>query len=372
MAMSVTKRLRGLPPPAAPTAQGGEPADRPRSIKGRTLDDVAALIGAALGSVALVWVLYERVFAFSGALGFILSWYLTFVALYATVTAIRNPRPLVVDRVMAAIVTGGAAIIGIALVTTIFYVFVRGWPALHHVNFYVKDFSGTRPTAPLDQGGVIHAVVGTAIQVGIAVLIALPLGVGAAIYISEVGGRLARSVRTVVEAMTALPDILAGLFVYVFLIVGLGWQKDGFAVSLALAVTMLPVIARSAEVVLQLVPGTLREAGLALGASQWRTVRDVVLPTARSGLATALILGIARTAGETAPLLIVSGETTFFNKNPFHNPMTSLPLFVYKEVTSGVPNGVARGYGAGALLLALVLALFSVARFLTKDKQVSR
>jgi phosphate transport system permease protein len=135
---------------------------------------------------------------------------------------------------------------------------------------------------------------------------------------------------------------------------------------------MTPVIARSAEVVLQLVAGSLREAGLALGASQWQTVRQVVLPTARSGLATALILGIARTAGETAPLIIVSGETTFFNRNPLHNPMTSLPLFIFKSVKSGVPNAIARGYGAAALLLVLVLVLFSVTRFLTRSKEVSR
>ena len=364
----------GAPPLSAPpVADGGSPPDdRPRQLKSRTFDDLASLAGAAAGSLALVWVLYERVFTLSGTLGFIVSWYLGFLALYATVTAARNPRPLVVDRIMAAVVAGGAAVIGIALATTIGFVFVRGWPALKHLNFYVKDFGGIRPTATLDHGGITHAVVGTAIQVGIAVIIALPLGIGAAVYMSEVGGRLARNVRTVVEAMTALPDILAGLFVYVFLIVGLGWQKDGFAVALALAVTMLPVIARSAEVVLQLVPGSLREAGWALGASQWQTVRQVVLPTARAGLTTALILGVARTAGETAPLIIVSGETTFFNKNPFHNPMTSLPLFVYKEVTSGVPNGIARGYGAGALLLALVLVLFSLARYFTRDKQVSR
>jgi phosphate transport system permease protein len=374
MAISLDHSSGSAPPGALrPVADDPDlPIDRPRSLKVRTLDDIASLLGAAAGSLAAVWILYERVFAFSGTLGFVISWYAAFLALYAGVSAMSNPTPVVVDRLMAALVAGGAAIIGVALVTTIGFVFVRGWPALSHLNFYVKDFGGIRPGAPLNQGGVIHAVVGTAIQVGIAVAIALPLGVGAAVYMSEVGGRLARTVRTVIEAMTALPDILAGLFIYVFLIVGLGWQKDGFAVSLALAVTMLPVVARSGEVVLQLVAGSLREAGLALGASQWQTVRRVVLPTARSGLATALILGIARTAGETAPLLIVSGESTFFNKNPFHDPMISLPLFVFKEVTSGVPNGIARGYGAGALLLALVLILFTVARFLTRDKQVSR
>ncbi|MBV8693131.1 MAG: phosphate ABC transporter permease PstA, partial [Actinobacteria bacterium] len=243
---------------------------------------------------------------------------------------------------------------------------------LHHLNFYVDDMSGVRPTSPLSQGGVLHAVIGSGIEIGIAVLIALPLGIATAVYMTEVGGRLTNVVRTVIEAMTALPDVLAGLFVYTVLIIGFHWERDGFAVSLALAVTMTPVVARSAEVVLKLVPDGLREAGLALGASHWRTVRGVVLPTARPGLATSLILGVARIAGETAPLLIVSGASTFFNKNPFHNPMNSLPLFIFASVRSGEPQYIARGYGAAALLVVLVLALFAAARFAARNRQVAR
>jgi len=168
--------------------------------------------------------------------------------------------------------------------------------------------------------------------------------------------------------MTAIPDILAGLFVYTVLVIGLHWERSGFAVSLALSVTMMPIIARSAEVVLRVVPGGLREAGLALGASRWQTVIRIVLPTARAGLATSLILGIARVAGETAPLLIVSGANTFFNKNPLHDPMNSLPLYVFTGVRSGEPLFIARGYGAAALLLTLVLVLFITTRFLARDK----
>jgi phosphate transport system permease protein len=135
---------------------------------------------------------------------------------------------------------------------------------------------------------------------------------------------------------------------------------------------MVPVTARSAEVVLKVVSGTLREAGLALGATQWQTVRRVVLPTARPGLATSLILGIARIVGETAPLLIVSGASSFLNRDPFHNPMNSLPLFIFAAVRSGQPLFIQRGYGAAALLLALVLVLFSVTRFLARARQGTR
>ncbi|HLI56507.1 MAG TPA: phosphate ABC transporter permease PstA [Actinomycetota bacterium] len=349
-----------------------EAPDRPRRLKERTFDDVACLAGAAAGSLGLTWVAYERIFSFSGYVGFSVCWYLAFLGFYAALSALSNPRTTVVDRLMAGLIHGGAALVGLVLVSTVGFIFVKAWPAITHLNFFTKDMNGVRPTSPLNQGGIMHAAVGTAIQVGITVVIALPLGVGTAVFMTEVGGPMANSVRTVIEAMTALPDIVAGLFIYTLLIIGLGWQRDGFAVSLALVVTMVPVTARSAEVVLKVVSSSLREAGLALGASKWKTVRHVVLPTARPGLATALILGIARIAGETAPLLIVSGASTYFNKNPFSNTMNSLPLFIFNAVRSGEKLNITRGYGAAAVLLALVLVLFSITRVLARNRGSSR
>jgi phosphate transport system permease protein len=340
-----------------------------RSVTTRTADDLWSVVGSAVGSLGLVWVLYEQILPFSGVPGFIVCWWIGYLALYTSVSMMSQPRPIVIDRLASAIVASGAAVIGIALASTVIYTFARGWPALHHLNFFTHDMGGVSPgTDPLTKGGITHALVGSAIQVGLATIISLPLGVVTAVYLTEVGGRLATVVRTVVEAMTALPDILAGLFVYVLLILLLGFEKSGFAVSLALAVTMIPVIARSAEVVLRLVPSGLREASLALGAPRWRTTWRVVLPTARAGLATSLILGIARVTGETAPLLIVSGASTFFNTNPFKDPMTSLPLFVYSGVKSGQPLFISRSYGAAAVLLTVVLMLFITTRFLARDR----
>ncbi len=353
-----------------PAAQ--PPVDEPRVVGGRTIDEQASLVCSALAAFGLVWVSYFGILAWSGLLGFVACWWFAFLGLYALVSSLANPRPIVLERVVAAVVTSGAALVGLALASTIVHVFVKGWPALRHLNFYTQDMSGVRPTAPLSQGGVSHAIVGSGIEVAIAVAISLPLGVGTAVYMTEVGGRLSRTVRTVVEAMTALPDILAGLFVYTLLIITLHWERTGITAALALVVTIIPIIARSAEVVLRVVPGGLREASLALGASQWQTVRRVVLPSARSGLATALILGVARIAGETAPLLIVSGATTYFNKNPFSQPMNSLPLFIFSSVRSGQPLYIARGYGAAALLLALVLTLFVLTRFLARNKSRGR
>jgi phosphate transport system permease protein len=309
------------------------------------------------------------VLQWSGTLGFILCAWAVFVGLYAGVSTMSHPGPIVKDRIAAAVVTSAAVLIGFALSTVIVSTFWKGWPALHHLNFYTKDMAGVGPgTDPLTKGGVYHAIIGTAIEVAIAVVISMPLGLGTAIFLSEVGGRGTAVVRTVVEAMTALPDILAGLFVYVLLIILLGWERTGLAAAIALSVTMTPVVARSAEVVLRVVPSGLREASLALGASKWRTVWRVVLPTARAGLATSLILGIARVAGETAPLLIVSGATTFTNHNPLHQPMNSLPLFIFSGVKSGQTLFVYRAYGAASLLLLLVLVLFVITRFLARSR----
>ena len=182
-------------------------------------------------------------------------------------------------------------------------------------------------------------------------------------------GRGARVVRTIVEAMTALPSIVAGLFIYTVWIVNLHHERSGFAAALALAVMGLPIMARASDVVLRVVPGGLREASYALGAGKLQTVWHVVLPTARPGLATALILGIARMVGETSPLILTSGASTFMNANPFHDPMNSLPLFIYNAVGSGDPRFAQRGFAAATVLLTLVLALFLLARLAVRGKR---
>lgn len=344
------------------------PAPRPRPIGARTLDDRASFVGSVLAALALTWLTYEQIFAFGGYVGFVVMWWLIFVALYAAVSSLSQSHTAVTDRLVAVVVASGAALVGLALASTLVFVFVRGWPALHHLNFYTQDMTTAGPTDPLTKGGISHALIGSALIVGIATVIALPLGIGTAVYMSEVGGRVSRIVRTVVEAMTALPDILAGLFIYTLFIIGFHWERTGFTAALALSVTAIPIIARSAEVTLRVVPSGLREASMALGASQWQTVWRVVLPTARAGLATALILATARVAGESAPLLIVASDTTYFNDNPFHGPMNSLPLFIIQRVRSGQPGLIARGFGAATVLLVIVLVLFATARFLARTR----
>jgi phosphate transport system permease protein len=369
--MEITLPDHGLPTKdliAEVPRQAGPVDDVPRRTSERTADDVMALVGSAAGSLAVVWILYEGLLPFSGVLGFLVCWFVGFLAMYAGVTALSHPRPIVMDRLAASVIYVFAGVVGFALASTVFYTVFKGWPALHHFNFFTKDMAGVGPQDPLTHGGIQHALVGSLIELGIATAVALPLGIGTAIFITEVGGRFSKFVRTVIEAMTALPDILAGLFVYTTLIVHLGVGRTGFAAACALSIMMTPIIARGADVALRVVPGGLREAGMALGASHWQTVWRVVLPTARPGLATSLILGLARAVGETAPVLIASGASTFLNYHPLRDPMNSLPLFAYAAIRSGEPTYIQRGFGDASVLLGLVLILFIVTRLLARTR----
>jgi phosphate transport system permease protein len=347
--------------------------EQPRPLHRATLDDRLSVLGSAIGSLALTWLLGYQILPFHGVLAFVLTWYVLFLATYAAVTALGNPRPIVVDRLVAAVVRGGAAVVAFALLTTVGYTIIRGLPPLIHLNFYGSDMYGVGPTDSLRLGGVRHAIVGSVLELAIATGFALPLGIATAVYMTEVRGRLARIVRTIIESMTALPDIVAGLFVYAVLIRGfLHLPRSGFPAAVALSVTMLPIIARAADVVLRVVPGGLREAGLALGASQWSTVWRVVLPTARPGLATAVILGMARAIGETAPVLFTSGASTLTVYNPVSQQMNSLPLFIYTAVRSGQPIFIERGFAAATVLLLLVLFLFALTRYLARNRVGNR
>jgi phosphate transport system permease protein len=354
-----------------PAAAAG-PKRAPRKIRAFTNDDWYSLVGSLLSSFALVEVGYEHILDGSGTLGFVVSWYLAFLLIYASVIALSHPRYVIVERLVTSTLYLAAAVVSLALGSTVVYTFAEGWRAFIHVNFFTHDMSGVSPTAPLTEGGILHAIVGTVIEVGIAVAVSLPLGIGTAVYMTEVGGRGSQLVRTVVEAMTALPEILAGLFVYVVLIVGFGVPKSGIAASAAMAVTMVPIIARAGEVALRVVPNGLREASSALGATHWKTVRKVVLPSARAGLATATILATARGIGETAVVLITSGASSFLTFNPTQVPMNSLPLYIYTAYTTHEPTAITRAFGAASVLLTMVLVLFVAIRVLSRDKAVQR
>lgn len=346
------------------------PPPVPRSSLGRpTLDERFVHIGTWVSAFALAWLITQRLLPLPGLPWLLIVWFVCGLLVTTVTAGMTGGLVEVRDRVAASFVTVGALLVGAVLVSALVFVVLRGWRPLTHLNFFVDDMAGVGPKEPFDRGGALHAVVGSLIQIAIAIAITLPLGIGTAVFMSEVGGRFARVVRTVVEAMTALPSIVAGLFIYSVLIVALGYPRSGLAAALAIGVMMLPIIARAADVVLRVVPGGLREASLALGASRWKTVWHVVLPTARPGLATACILGVARGIGETSPVLLTSGNAQFLVTDPTDGVMNSLPLFIYSAVRSGEPNAIARSYAAATVLLVVVLTLFVVARLVARPKR---
>lgn len=338
------------------------------SLRASNPEDRFTRIGSWVGGFALAWVITQQLLPTSGITWLLVTTFVMGIVLTAVTAAMTGSRIEVVDRVVTSLITGGALLVLFALLTTLYYVFSHGWKPLVHPNFYFSDMAGAGPRDPFTKGGILHAIVGSLIEVGIAIAITVPLGIGTAVFMTEVGGKFAKIVRTVVEAMTALPSIVAGLFVYTVMIIGLGFPRSGLCAAMALAVMMLPIIARASDVVLRVVPGGLREASLALGASRWKTVWHVVLPTARPGLATALILGIARGIGETSPVLLTSGAASFLVTNPTNGVMNSLPLYIYSTVRSGEPIAIERAFAAASVLLILVLVLFVAARFLARQR----
>lgn len=349
-------------------AAGTGPAGGERTVRiSRTsLAGLATLASAAIGALALVWVLYERVLPFTGVLGFWVCWYVVFLVLYWVMARQQWDRRMAGDRVASVAFASAGTVTLLVVLGVVLFVLLRGRSAVFHLNFFTQPMAFAGPLSPLTIGGVLHAMVGTVEQVAIATVISVPLAVATAVFLSEIGGPLARPVRIIVEAMTALPDIIAGVFVYVAFILTFGMQKSGLAAGIALSVNMMPIVARAAEVVLRLVSGALREASYALGSSQWRTVVWVVLPTARAGLATAVVLGMARAIGETAPVLLVSGVTKELNGNPLSGPQMNLPLFIwdYCHIESTTPGNVERGFGAAFALVLVVIILFAIARWI--------
>jgi phosphate transport system permease protein len=347
-----------------PAQAGGIVVPRRLRSSGWTAEAVGHVGAAGVGSLALVWLVFERLAPLSGSVGFWLVTYATFLLLYAVSVAVTEGPVAMRDRVAAVLFTSaGALLIGI-LVLIVVFVAIRGGRAVVHTNFFTQTTALTQPDDPLGRGGIYHAMVGTLEQVALSMLFSVPLGFATAIYLNEVRGRMTRVVRTVVETMTAIPSILAGLFIFATVILTLGKERCGLAASLALSVEMLPVVTRTAEVILRLVPNGLREASYALGSSQWSTVRKVVLPTARAGLVTAVLLGVARVIGETSPVLLTAGFTNELNYDPLHGPQVSLPLFAFTEVKFPLDAAVARAFGAALVLLVLVVILFTIARII--------
>ncbi|MEU3738196.1 MULTISPECIES: phosphate ABC transporter permease PstA [unclassified Streptomyces] len=218
-------------------------------------------------------------------------------------------------------------------------------------------------------GGIYHAIIGTLEQVLLASAIAVPIGLLTAIYLVEYGrGKLSKVVTFFVDVMTGIPSIVAGLFVLSFWILILGFDFSGWAGAMALAILMMPVVVRSTEEMLKLVPNELREASLALGIPKWRTILKVVLPTAIGGITTGVMLAVARIAGETAPVLLLVWVNPMINTNPFEGSQASLPLYIYQQYAAGNQAGYDRAWAAALALIGFIMILNMAARGVARWK----
>lgn len=278
----------------------------------------------------------------------------------------RLARRKIVDKLVTVLVTGAFLLAMFPLVSILWTVVSKGTKVLS-----AEFFTYSMRNVVGEGGGIYHALIGTLLITGMAALISIPIGLLTAIYLIEYGeGRpMARTVTFLVDVMTGIPSIVAGLFAYALFVLFAGpGVRMGFGGAVALSLLMIPVVVRSSEEMLKLVPNELREASYALGVPKWRTVLKVVLPTALAGIVTGVTLSIARVIGETAPLLVIAGTTDSVNFNLFNDRMATLPVFAYSAVRSpGFPPGpsIDRAWGAALVLLIIVMVLNLIARIVS-------
>jgi phosphate transport system permease protein len=273
------------------------------------------------------------------------------------------------DKIMRGVLLAGTLVALVPLVLVVYYLLKQGLGALSW-DFFTTDPTGRFLGPP---GGVKSAIIGTILIVGLAAIIAVPCGIGVALFLVEYGKKtiFAQFVRYFVDVMTGVPSIVFGLFIYIVLVLtGIGGNFTAWKGSIALALLMLPVVTRSAEVVLSLVPNSLREAALALGAPRWKVVFRIVLPTALPGLITGSMLAIARGAGETAPLLFTAFAVNATSWN-LGRQMNSLPIQIFNDVRQPQANIVERAWGAALTLVAMVLILTLIARLVQRRSRLA-
>ena len=306
----------------------------------------------------------------NGKLGFGFSLFFSYIVInYVMKRAIRN-KVEAKDAVFSSFALLGIVLTLIPIASIIFTVVSKGYRGLHF-GLLTHDMSLNSVNDPIGNGGLLHALVGTTLMVGGALIISLPLGILTALYLTEINGRFARPIKFLVQALSGVPSIVAGLFILSSLVYPITKSLSGFMGSLALSILMIPTISRTSEEMLKLIPQELREAGVALGGTQWRTVAGVVLPAAKSGLFTAIILGVARVIGETAPLLLVSGGGDSTNLNPFSGAMGSLPYYIWKAfLTGGTPEAFSRAWAGMLILLIFIFILFAMARYIGRPKKL--
>ena len=326
------------------------------------IPDIFGALFTAIATLVIVGVTPLK-----GKLGFVIVLILMAIATTSIISWIRKDRKAALNSTSTVLVYVAAAFVIVPLASILWEIFTKGATGVS-LNIFSNDMSATASDAPLSEGGLLHAIVGTVYLVFFASVVSTPIGILTALYIVEVKGKFAGIVRFFVQAMSGVPSIVAGLFIYAVWMIGLGNGYNAVAGAAALAILMIPTVARTSEEVLKLIPNDLREAGLAMGATQWRTVAMIIIPAAKSGLVTAVILGIARVAGETAPLLLTIGGADGLNLNPFSGNNSALPYYVWKNLSLGSEIAVQRAWLGVFVLIVVVFIFFTLARVLGAAK----
>jgi phosphate transport system permease protein len=361
--------------PGRPSYPGGG-FDRPGKRQRINSSVVVEFLGSAAASFAVVRVIFA-VAGISAPFGLGVSWLAGFMVIYGVLAWRLHGVLAMKDRLTTVAVWAGALTALVPLVAVLLFVGIKGWNAVYSAfpHFFYADMSRLSLTgqSPITAVGAGASIVGTVEQVGLATIAVVPFAVLTATYLVDHHGLFARMVGAVVDAMTGAPAIIAGLFVYLLWVAPhKETGKSGFAAAMALATMMLPIVTRTAEQVIRIVPGSLREAALALGAARWRMILRVVLPTARVGLVTAVILGVARIAGETAPVLFVAGGAAKYNWNPFKGQQDDLPLRISQLAFQGSATAKSIAWGVSFVLVLVVLTLFLLARLIGSSKPGNR
>ena len=265
------------------------------------------------------------------------------------------------DAIAAKVILFGAVIVSMVVLSILWATISKGIKGLN-LPFLTENMRNASLFDPIGKGGILHAIVGTLMVIAIAIIISVPMGILTALYLTEIKGRAKGLIQFLVQAMSGVPSVVAGLFIYAAIILNTPLRSSAFLGGLALTILMVPTVTRTAQEVLNLVPSDLREAGLAMGATQWKTVALVVVPAARSGLITATILGVARIAGETAPLLFTVGVFDSYNFKPFKGDQGTIPTVVWRALLGGTPESIQRAWSAILVLLIVLLIMFVLAR----------
>ena len=316
----------------------------------------SSVVLAAIISISVVFATPMK-----GKLAYFFVFYISWILVDSVLMYRKSGNKGVRDGLAAKVTLFGALIVMMAVGSILFATISRGIKGINFA-FLTQTMHNATLFDPIGKGGIAHAILGTVTLIAIAVVISVPMGILTALYLTEIKGRASGLIQFLVQAMSGVPSVVAGLFIYAAIILNTPLRSSAFLGGLALTILMVPTVTRTAQEVLNLVPRDLREAGLAMGATQWKTVALVVVPAARSGLITATILGVARIAGETAPLLFTVGVFDTYNFNPFKGDTGAIPTVVWRGLLGGTSESIQRAWSAIMVLLVVVLIMFIVAR----------